>query len=94
MAAEDYMLPCINKTLFGVECMGCGTQRAIYLLFQGKFAEAFEMFPAIYTLIIFFFVVGLHFVDSTRSYSKAIKYLAIINGIIMIINYINKQFFI
>lgn len=91
---EDYMIPCMNKKLFGVECMGCGTQRAIWLLLQGDFVGAFKMFPAIYTLIAFFIIVFLHFVDKKRSYTKAIMYLAIINGILMATNYFYKILFI
>jgi len=40
------MLPCLNKKLFGVDCMGCGLQRAIALIFQGEFVAAFQMYPA------------------------------------------------
>jgi hypothetical protein len=46
MALEDYMIPCMNKKLFGVECMGCGTQRALVLLLKGDFVAAFHMFPS------------------------------------------------
>lgn len=49
---EDYMLPCINKKIFGIECLGCGTQRAAALLFKGEFIAAYKMYPAIYTLIL------------------------------------------
>ena len=48
---EKYMLPCLNKKLFGFECMGCGLQRAFSLLIHGEFTAAFYMYPAIYTLI-------------------------------------------
>lgn len=88
------MLPCLNKKLFGVECMGCGTQRAFLLLFDGDFVGAFKMFPALYTLIAFFLVVGLHFMDKSRNYNKAIAFLAIINGVIMAANYFYKIVFI
>ncbi len=84
------MIPCMNKKLFGVECMGCGTQRALILLSEGNFVAAFKMFPALYTLILFFIIVALHFIDKSRSYTKAITYLAVINGIIMLTNYIYK----
>jgi hypothetical protein len=87
---EEYMIPCMNKKLFGVECMGCGTQRALILLSEGNFVAAFKMFPALYTLILFFIIVALHFIDKSRSYTKAIAYLAVINGIIMLTNYIYK----
>ena len=48
------MVPCMNKSIFGIDCMGCGTQRSLALLLDGEFIEAFKIFPAIYTLILFF----------------------------------------
>ena len=49
---EDYMLPCLHKEIFGVDCLGCGIQRATALLFRGEFIAAFKMYPAIYTLFL------------------------------------------
>ena len=48
---EDYMLPCLNKKLFGFDCLGCGLQRSLSLLFHGDFLGALKMYPAVYTLI-------------------------------------------
>jgi hypothetical protein len=90
MALEDYMIPCMNKKLFGVECLGCGTQRALLLILKGDFVAAFHMFPAIYTTILFFLIVGLHFIDKSRNYHKLIVGLAIVNAIIMIVSYFYK----
>lgn len=84
------MLPCMSKKLFGIECLGCGTQRSFVLLLKGEFVEAFKMYPAIYTLILFFIFIALHIVDKSRNYTYYIKWLAIINGIIMITSYIIK----
>lgn len=91
MPAEDYMLPCMNKSLFGIDCMGCGTQRALILLSKGEFKEAFYMFPAIYTTILLFLFLGLHFIDKSRNYHKLIITMAILNAVIMVISYIYKQ---
>ncbi|WP_089664441.1 DUF2752 domain-containing protein [Gramella sp. MAR_2010_147] len=57
------MFPCLNKSLLGIECTGCGGQRAALLLFQGEFKEAFYMYPAIYSLAILlgFLLVNLFF---------------------------------
>lgn len=88
---EEYMLPCMNKKIFGVECMGCGTQRALYLLCQGDFVGAFKMFPAIYTMLLLFLFVFLHFIDKKRNYNKMIVFFAIINAVIMVIAYIYKH---
>lgn len=88
---EDYMLPCLNKQLFGIECLGCGIQRATALLFKGEFIAAFKMYPAIYTLIILaLFLVTSLFVKI--KYAKIIKIsLITINVLIIIIAYILKM---
>ncbi len=52
LSSEDYMLPCLNKRLFGVDCPGCGIQRSIDLLFHGEFLAAFKMYPAIYPMLL------------------------------------------
>ncbi len=90
MDLEKYMIPCLNKKLFGVECLGCGTQRALLLISRGHFLDAFYQFPAIYTTILFFGILGLHFLDKSRNYHKIIVSLAIVNAIIMIVSYIYK----
>ena len=86
------MLPCMNKQFFGIECPGCGTQRAIAFLLEGEFYEALKIYPAIYTLLLFFVVVGLHFLDKSRNYTKLISILAILNGVIIIIAYLTKMY--
>lgn len=48
------MLPCLNKEFLGVECPGCGMQRAVVLLWEGEFTAAFFMYPALYTLLALF----------------------------------------
>ena len=81
---EEYMLPCLSKRYFGLECMGCGSQRALFMVFKGDFVDAFYMFPAIYTTLLFVIVVGLNFIDRSRNYHKLIISSAIINAIIMV----------
>ena len=84
---EEYMLPCMNKKLLGIECFGCGTQRSFLLLIKGDFIGAFNLFPAIFTTVLFFLVLALHFIDKSRNYQKAIISLAVINAIIMVVSY-------
>lgn len=88
---EEYMLPCMHKKLFGVECMGCGTQRALNLLLHGDFIGAFKMYPALFTTLLLFIFIFLHFIDKKRKYHKIIIFLAIINAIIMVFAYIYKR---
>ena len=86
------MFPCISKTLFGIECLGCGFQRAFVLLLEGDFKAAFAMYPAIFSSLIFLLFAGLHFIDSKRNYKKTLTVLVTLNGIIMIGGYFYKHF--
>ena len=92
MNIEKYMFPCISKTLFGIECLGCGFQRAFVLLLEGNFEAAFIMYPAIYSSLILLLIAGFHFVDLNRNYKKTLTVLLAINGILMIGGYYFKHF--
>jgi hypothetical protein len=80
----------MNKKLFGIECPGCGSQRSFFMLINGEFSAVFHIFPAIYSTLLLFLFLGLHFIDKSRDYQKIIIGLAIINALIMIISYIYK----
>lgn len=88
---EEHMLPCMNKQLFGIECPGCGTQRAIAFLLEGEFLEAFKIFPAIYTLALFFIFLLIHLIDKKRNYTKIVIALAILNGVVILVSYALKM---
>ncbi len=92
MNIEDFMLTCPSKKFLGVECLGCGAQRAVVLVFEGKFSEAFHTYPAVYTLLLFLFILGLSFIDKKRKYGRILLVLVIINLIMMIGAYIYKHY--
>ena len=87
------MLPCLNKELFGIDCMGCGMQRSVVLVSQGDFIEAFHMYPPVYTLILLFAVIGINTFKKNKYANKIILILAIINAVIILTNFILKTFF-
>ena len=93
MDLEKYMIPCLSKTLFGVECLGCGAQRSFLLLIKGDFFEAFKMYPAIYVMLLFFGIIGLHFIDKNHNYLKLIKGMAILTGVFMVLGYVYKNYY-
>ena len=84
------MLPCLNKKLLGIECLGCGMQRAVMLIFQGEFVAAFHMYPAIYSLIALFIYLGLNIFFKFKHSSKIIGGLAILTVATIIISYAIK----
>ena len=88
---EDYMLPCLTKKFFGIECFGCGLQRAIALIFQGEFIGAFQMYPAVYSLLaLFIFMITRNFI-SFRNDSKLLYILVAVNLTLIVGNYFYKQ---
>ncbi|OWW23580.1 hypothetical protein B4Q04_19815 [Zobellia sp. OII3] len=91
LTLEDYMLPCLNKKLFGIDCPGCGLQRSIVLFFKGDFSAAFDMYPAIFTLIpLVMFAFASQFIRFR--FDTHIKMaLGILSGSIIIVNYIFKM---
>ncbi|WP_350290852.1 DUF2752 domain-containing protein [uncultured Croceitalea sp.] len=90
LAAKDYMLPCLNKQLFGIDCPGCGLQRSVLLLFEGEFVAAFQMYPAIFTLIPLFGIIIINRLFSLKYGSQFIIGLSISSVALILINFILK----
>jgi uncharacterized membrane protein YozB (DUF420 family) len=91
---EDYLLPCMFKKFFGIDCIGCGIQRSILLLFDGEFVAAFKMFPAIYSTVLLFLFLGLHLFEKKHAYHKWVIIAAIFNAVVMLVAYAIKMNFI
>lgn len=88
---ENYMLPCLNKKLFGVECPGCGIQRSLYLLYEGEFAAAFRLYPAIYPAMLLLLVVVLSLFIKCK-YAYALKMgLLVITVSTVVVSYLLKM---
>ncbi len=86
---EENMLSCRWKEA-GIECTGCGMQRSIVHLLKGEFIEAFNVYPAIYTLMIMGIFLVLHLKFNFTRGHKILLWLFIINLIIIISNFIIK----
>ena len=91
---EEFMLPCLNKKLFGFDCLGCGAQRALVMVFQGDFSAAFKMYPAIFTLLILlgFLIFNLFVKFKYDWHLKA--GLIVLNGAIIVVSYLYKISFL
>lgn len=87
---EDFMLPCLNKKFFGVECLGCGLQRSISLLIQGEFTAAFVMYPAVYPLLSLLIFVGVNFFYQVKFYGKIVAILGGLTALVMVVSYLLK----
>ncbi|WAC02288.1 DUF2752 domain-containing protein [Lacinutrix neustonica] len=89
---EDYMLPCLNKKLFGFDCLGCGLQRGLSHLFHGELIAAFKMYPAVYTLVPLGLLILTSLFYKFKHLNKIINGLAIASVLIIIISFTMKFF--
>lgn len=51
---RDHLIPCPFKYLTGLDCPGCGFQRAVLALIDGNFSESFKLYPPTIPLLLFF----------------------------------------
>lgn len=84
------MLPCLNKQLFGMDCLGCGAQRALLLVVQGKFAAAFQMYPAIFSILILLLFTFVNFFIKFKFAFHIKIALIVISAVIIVASYISK----
>ncbi|MFS4469403.1 DUF2752 domain-containing protein [Maribacter sp. 2210JD10-5] len=90
LGIENYMLPCFSKKLFGHDCPGCGIQRSLVHLVKGEFGAAFEMYPAIYPMLLLFGFLALNQFISIK-FSNIITKVLMIGTVGMVLtNYILK----
>ncbi|OED43525.1 hypothetical protein AB832_02535 [Flavobacteriaceae bacterium (ex Bugula neritina AB1)] len=85
------MLPCLNKKFFGIECVGCGLQRSVLLLLKGDFIGAFQIYPAIYPLLLLSTFIGVNTFFKFKNDSYIRIGLIIITVLTMIVSYIIKM---
>lgn len=87
---ENYMLPCFTKKIFGIDCPGCGLQRAMVLLVKGEFTEAFLMYPAIYPIILLFGFLALNKFIAFKFANTTITILMFASVAFILVNYLLK----
>lgn len=88
---EKHALPCFYKKYLGIECPGCGMQRALIELFRGNIADSFHYYPACMPIILMMIFLILHLTFRYRQGAHIIKWMFTINAILIISNYIYKQ---
>ena len=87
---ESHQQACFYKKYLGVECPGCGMQRAFIELLKGNFVESFMLFPALLPTIALVVYLVLHLIFKFRNGANVLKNLFIINTTIVVLSYIYK----
>lgn len=85
---QDHLLPCPFKYLTGIDCPGCGFQRALLALLRGDLHGSFFIYPPTIPLLLFF-IYGIadkfFTLDNKRGTLKKILFINI--SLIVVINY-------
>lgn len=87
---EAHLMPCWFKTVFHVECPGCGFQRSVIELLKGNFIISFKLYPALIPLLLY---IGFLFLNKKYHYkfSQKITFYGLIAIFsIILISYIIK----
>jgi hypothetical protein len=88
---EQHLFSCFFVKYFGVECPGCGMQRAFIALLRGDFAASFHHHPALIPFLSVILVVILHLRFNFKHGAKLIIYGFAFTVVVLLMNYIYKQ---
>ena len=87
---ETHKLPCLFKACFGVICPGCGFQRSILYLLQGRVADSFYSWPALLPLLFFLCLMGLRISGMEKINNRMLKSVGFFCLITILISYLLK----
>ncbi|NTW32237.1 MAG: DUF2752 domain-containing protein [Bacteroidetes bacterium] len=87
---EEHMFACAYKKYFGIECPGCGMQRAFVEMLNGNFILSLKTYPALLPTIFMLGYLILHLFLKFKKGALVLKISFIFTASIMFINYIIK----
>ena len=90
---ESHMMPCFYKKYFGIECPGCGMQRAFIELLKGNLIESIKLYPALLPTIAMFILLFFHLIYKFKQGALYLKISFIFTASIIVINYLYKIIF-
>lgn len=88
---EDHYMTCPYKAMSGVDCPGCGMQRAFIELLKGNFIESFQLYPALLPTIFTLLFTILHLMFKFQNGATVVKYSFIITVAIVVISFLLKM---
>ena len=87
---ENHMLPCPYKHYLGIDCPGCGMQRACIDLLNGEVVASFLAYPPLIPTIVMILYLIAHLIFKFRNGAVILKYLFIFVTVTVAVNYILK----
>lgn len=91
---ENHLFTCIFKSSFGIECPGCGTQRAFISLLKGEIIESLKYHAGVIPFILTIAALLIQLKVKHPSGGKIVMWLFMVTATATISQYIIKQFFL
>ncbi|PLW99380.1 MAG: hypothetical protein C0594_17135 [Marinilabiliales bacterium] len=88
---ESNTQPCFYKENFGIECPGCGSQRALIELLKGNLLESLKLYPALIPTIFLLVYLILYIIFKFKNGHEVLIVSFIIVFCITVISYIIKM---
>ncbi|MGD1844850.1 MAG: DUF2752 domain-containing protein [Salibacteraceae bacterium] len=87
---KDHLLPCHIKQVTGIDCPGCGFQRACLALCRGDLMQSLELFPALLPMLALGLFLLLHLKFRFSFGPKILLSLFLLSFSLMWINFFVK----
>jgi hypothetical protein len=84
------MLPCPVKSLFGIDCPGCGMQRSFIELIRGNIGDSLLLYPALIPVMLMMILLIAHLVIKFDKGGIWLKNIFILNTILIFGSYFSR----
>ena len=88
---NDNLLPCAYKTIFGIDCPLCGSQRSAMQLLNGNFAESFSIYPPLIPVLSLIVIASLKLFTRELIGTRFLKTYSLVVLLIVLVNYVLKM---
>ncbi len=85
------MMPCMYKKYLGIDCPGCGFQRALVLLLKGEFSQSLAIYPPLIPILLLLVLMIIQLIFNFKNGALLLKYWFIFTASVIVIHYIYKQ---
>jgi hypothetical protein len=79
---ETRQMPCLYKSMLGIDCPGCGMQRALIALLMGDLLGSLRLYPALLPTITMLIFLMVHLIRAPqKSGARMLLWMFVLNGL-------------
>jgi len=87
---EQHLFTCSIKTLVGIDCPGCGMQRAFVALLKGDLKESLHHNASLIPFLVTMLFTISHLIFGFKNGARLIVILFLMTAVVMALNFIIK----